>query len=297
MSFDATQYWESEGSTGEYRPLPLEQEVPRLADAGLSGIEAASGLTRSEHMAQVRAGNLGSVHSWELVTAVDGPGTRMTTFFAGCPLRCLYCHNPDTLQMRAGTPVFAEDLLDRMLRYRSVFAATGGGVTFSGGEPLMQPQFLAKLLAGAKDAGIHTTIDTSGFLGAAATDEILANLDLVLLDIKSGDPDTYRRTTGRELAPTVAFGQRLAQAGVPVWVRFVLVPGLTDDPENIAQAAEIAAQWDNVERVEVLPFHQMARAKWETSGMRYQLAEVKPPSAAQTASARDIFRDHGLTVY
>lgn len=297
MSFDATQYWESEGSTGEYRPLPLEEEVPRLAGAGLSGVKTVAGLERSEHIAQVRAGNLGSVHSWELVTAVDGPGTRMTTFFAGCPLRCLYCHNPDTLQMRAGTPVFVADLLERILHYRTVFTATGGGVTFSGGEPLMQPQFLSHLLAGAKDAGIHTAIDTSGFLGAAATDEMLANLDLVLLDIKSGNPDTYRRTTGRELEPTLIFGKRLEQAGVPVWLRFVLVPGLTDDPENIAQVAEIAAQWNNVERVEVLPFHQMARAKWETSGLVYQLGAVEPPSAAATAAARDIFRARGLTVY
>ncbi len=149
------------------------------------------------------------MHSWELVTAVDGPGTRMTTFLAGCPLRCLYCHNPDTMAASRGVPVRAEDLLARIRRYRGVFRATGGGITLSGGEVLQQPAFAARILRGAKEMGIHTALDTSGFLGRNATDELLADVDLVLLDVKAGDEATYHRVTGRRLQPTLDFGRRL----------------------------------------------------------------------------------------
>ncbi|MDO5746616.1 MAG: pyruvate formate-lyase-activating protein [Actinomycetaceae bacterium] len=254
-------------------------------------------MCRSERLAAMRSGELGSIHSWELVTAVDGPGTRMTVFLSGCPLRCLYCHNPDTLKMRDGTPVMTEDLLNRITRYKSVFDVTGGGVTFSGGEPMMQPAFLSRLLAGCRDLGIHTTIDTSGFLGANASPAMLRNLDLVLLDVKSGDPDTYRKVTGRPLEPTIAFGQRLCDAGVPMWIRYVLVPGLTDEPRNIAAAADIVSQWDTIRRVEVLPFHQMAKDKWHDLGMTYQLADTEPPTKKAVKAAQAIFRSRGLTVY
>lgn len=296
-AFDARQYLVSEGSTGEYRPEPLEEEVPRVSGAGVDGLEVADDLSRSEHIKAVRSGDLGSVHSWELVTAVDGPGTRMTVFMSGCPLRCLYCHNPDTFKVRDGNPIYADELLDRIIRYKSVFNVTEGGVTFSGGEPLFQRAFLKKLLRGAKEAGIHTAIDTSGFLGANLSDEMMDDVDLVLLDVKSGLPDTYRRTTGRELQPTLEFGKRLSDAGKEIWIRFVLVPGLTDDKENVEAVANIVSQWKSVSRVEVLPFHQMARDKWSNLGLDYQLADVEPPSKEATEAARDIFRAHGLTVF
>ncbi len=287
----------TEGITGEYRPEPSEIEVPRLGGAGLDGIEQAQEMTRAEHLAAVREGRLGSVHSWELVTAVDGPGTRMTVFFAGCPLRCLYCHNPDTFQMREGTAVTAEALLKKIRRYRGVFKATDGGVTFSGGEPLFQPKFLANLLRGCKEMGIHTAIDTSGFLGRSLTDEMMGNVDLVLLDVKSGIPQIYKRTTGRELAPTVAFGDRLNAAGKRIWVRFVCVPGLTDSPENVEAVARIISRWSSVERLEVLPFHQMARDKWESLGLKYELEDVEPPSKEHVEEVRDVFRKYGLKVF
>ncbi|MDR6939184.1 pyruvate formate-lyase-activating protein [Arcanobacterium hippocoleae] len=287
----------SEGSTGEYRPEPSEIEVPRLDGAGIDGIEPAEDLGRSEHLKAVRAGEVGSIHSWELVTAVDGPGTRMTTFFSGCPLRCVYCHNPDTLQMRDGTAVTAEALLKKIKRYRAVFRTSGGGVTFSGGEPLFQPAFLAHLLRECKKLGIHTAIDTSGFLGAALTDEMMENLDLVLLDVKSGISETYKRTTDRELEPTLRFGKRLSDAGKPIWVRFVLVPGWTDAPENVEAVADIVAKWKSVERVEVLPFHQMARDKWDNLGLEYQLEAVEPPSKEATEQVREVFRARGLLTF
>ena len=188
----------------------------RLHGAGIGGLEELTDLQRSERLARMRDGSLGSIHSWELVTAVDGPGTRMTIFLNGCPLRCLYCHNPDTFLMRDGEPVEADELLRRIRRYRSVFRASKGGITLSGGEVLMQPAFAARLLAGAKAMGIHTCIDTSGFLGANCSEEMLGNIDLVLLDVKSGDEETYKKVTGRALAPTITFGDRLAARGIEI---------------------------------------------------------------------------------
>lgn len=263
----------------------------------LGGIPAALHLGRSELLAAQRSGEVGAVHSWELVTAVDGPGTRMTTFLAGCPLRCLYCHNPDTMSAARGVPVLADDLLARISRYRGVFRATGGGVTLSGGEVLQQPAFAARVLRGAKALGIHTAIDTSGFLGRNASDAMLADVELVLLDVKAGDEETHRRVTGRPLAPTLEFGHRLAELGVETWVRFVLVPGLTDDPAMVERIAEHVSRWPQVSRVEVLPFHQMGRGKWAEMGLDYTLTDTQPPSAAVTDRVRAIFGSHGLTVY
>ncbi|MFC4630046.1 pyruvate formate-lyase-activating protein [Promicromonospora alba] len=263
---------------------------------------------RSQRLAAMRSGELGSVHSWELVTAVDGPGARLTVFLSGCPLRCLYCHNPDMLELKDGEPVVAEQILARVRRYLPVFRATGGGLTLSGGEVLMQPAFAARLLRGAKELGVHTALDTSGFLGADLTDGMLADTDLVLLDVKSGDPDTYRRVTGGELAPTLAFGRRLARAGLAgghapeVWVRFVLVPDLTDDADNVERVAAYVAELNEIRpgtvtRVEVLPFHQMGRYKWAALGRTYELEATRPPSAELTERVRDQFRAHGLTTY
>jgi pyruvate formate lyase activating enzyme len=276
--------------------LPVVGGSHHRSSAGIEGLDVSE-LDRHERFAQVRAGDLGSLHSWELVTAVDGPGTRLTTFLAGCPLQCLYCHNPDTMEMRRGEPVTATELLGRIARYRTIFEVTGGGITMSGGEPLMQPAFLARILRGAKEMGIHTAVDTSGFLGAHCSDEMLDDIDLVLLDVKSGIPETYKRVTGRELAPTLDFGRRLAERGVEIWIRFVLVPGLTDAPENVEAVAEYVATLSSVSRVEVLPFHQMGRDKWETLGMRYELKDTAPPSPELVARVRDQFRGHGLTVY
>lgn len=255
---------------------------------------------RPLHHAKVQAlhaGLIGSIHSWELVTAVDGPGTRMTLFLAGCPLQCQYCHNPDTMQLKNGTLQSVEEVLKRVKRYRKVFAATGGGLTISGGEPLFQHKFVRRILRGAKDMGVHTAIDTSGFLGRVADDQLLADVDLLLLDVKSGDDETYRETTGRALAPTLAFGDRVAALEKPIWIRFVLVPGLTDAPENIKAVAQIVARWGSVQRVEVLPFHNMGEDKWRTLGLNYSLKGVQPPSVETTEAARQVFRAEGLTVY
>ncbi|TFB73181.1 pyruvate formate lyase-activating protein [Cryobacterium flavum] len=250
-----------------------------------------------ENLAAIRDGRVASVHSWELVTAVDGPGTRLTYFLSGCLLRCQYCHNPDTWKKHDGVITPIEDVLTRIRRYLGVFAATGGGLTLSGGEPLMQPAFVARVFAECHELGVHTTLDTSGYLGTSASDELLDHTDLVLLDVKSGLPDTYREVTGRELAPTIAFGDRLSARGTNVWVRFVLVPGLTDAIDNVDAVAEIVARWPNVSRVEVLPFHQMGEDKWNRLAIPYPLHGVQPPDAALQERVRGQFRAHGLMTF
>lgn len=258
---------------------------------------------RDARLAAVREGRLGSVHSWELVTAVDGPGTRLTYFLAGCALRCLYCQNPDTWRLPDGVPTTLEEVKARIFRYAPVLRATHGGLTVSGGEPLLQNAFLGRMLSYAKELGLHTAVDTSGFLGARASDALLDKTDLVLLDVKSGLPETYRMVTGRDLAPTLAFGRRLADRGTAIWIRYVLVPHLTDAVENVDAVADYVAELQQrgpggvVERVEVLPFHQMGRDKWHQLGITYPLEDTEPPSAELTERVRAQFRARGLTVY
>lgn len=281
-------------------PVTLTAESrPRVrgAAAGL-GSTATITLERPALFDARRTGDIGLVHSWELVTAVDGPGTRLTVFMSGCPLRCQYCHNPDTIEMREGTLERVEDIIAKVMRYRRIFKASGGGLTVSGGEPLFQIAMTRRILAAAHQAGIHTAIDTSGFLGSRLTDEDLDNIDLVLLDLKSGIPETYREVTGRALQPTIDFGDRLTAMGKRIWLRYVLVPGLTDAPENLAAAANIAANWKtSIERVEVLPFHNMGEDKWHRLGMKYTLHGVRPPTPESVEAARETFRSHGLTVF
>lgn len=289
----------NDGVSGVVTLDPEDGERLRGAAAGLGvGLELPEDeYSRAQLMEARRTGEVALVHSWELVTAVDGPGTRLTLFLSGCPLRCVYCHNPDTMQMRDGTLEKIDDIVAKVKRYKSVFRVSGGGLTISGGEPLFQIAFTRRLLKEVHDAGIRTCIDTSGFLGRNLRDEDLENIDHVLLDVKSGDPEIYRKVTSRELAPTIEFGDRLARLGKTVWARFVLVPGLTDDPDNVARTADIVARWDNVERVEVLPFHNMGADKWHELNMSYTLEGVTPPSRELQESTRDIFRSRGLTVF
>lgn len=266
----------------------LDDEEFRTSDAALD--------LHSQEMTAMRAGEVASVHSWELVTAVDGPGTRMTLFLSGCPLRCHYCHNPDTMQMNEGAVYSFDEIWQRVSRYRGIMRATGGGLTISGGEPLMQPHFVAKMLAACQEAGIHTAIDTSGFLGRRVTDEMLDNVDLFLLDVKSGIPEIYTEVTGRALQPTIDFGTRLSAHGNTMWVRFVLVPGLTDSVENVDAVAEIVAAWKTVERIEILPFHQMGASKWEELGKAYTLGDTRPPTRELINRVRAQFEARGLPV-
>lgn len=288
----------ADGVTGVVTLQPEEGEKVRGVAAGLGGDNELDQITRPELMEARRTGDVGLVHSWELVTSVDGPGTRMTMFMSGCPLRCQYCHNPDTFEMKTGSLEKVEDVVKRVKRYKPIFDASGGGLTISGGEALFQTAFTRRVLKEVHDAGIHTTIDTSGFLGARVRDEDLDNIDLVLLDVKAGDEKTYKEVTRRELQPTIDFGDRLSAANKPVWIRFVVVPDLTDSPENVQNVANIVARWpNNVERVEVLPFHNMGAVKWRELGYPYTLEDTKPPAAEDVEAIRDVFRAKGFTVY
>lgn len=239
----------------------------------------------------------GAVHSWDISTGVDGPGTRFVAFLAGCPLRCRYCHSPDTWYSRSGRRTAVDDLVAKVSRYRRFIDVAGGGVTVSGGEPLLQPRFTRALLRRCHDdLGLHTALDTSGFLGDRADAALLAATDLVLLDIKSWDPATYRLVTRTaEVAPTLRFARRLADLGKPMWIRFVLVPGLTDAPSNVAGVAEFVSALSTVERVEVLPFHRLGAHKWAELGLPFPLKDTEPPGAAAVERARAAFRSAGVT--
>lgn len=238
----------------------------------------------------------GRVHSFDLSVGVDGPGTRFVTFLAGCPLRCRYCHSPDTWTMRTGTVSTVEEVIAKLAPYRRFIEVAGGGFTVSGGEPLLQPRFTARLLRAAKGLGLHTALDTSGFLGTRAGPELLGATDLVLLDVKSWNPSTYRAVTGRDVAPTVRFARRLAERGMPIWVRFVLVPGLTDDVSNVDGLAAFVAGLSTVERVEVLPYHRLGVAKYDALGLPYPLGHTAPPGERLLARVRGQFAARGLTV-
>lgn len=240
-------------------------------------------------------GHMGFMHSFTTGSAVDGPGVRMVGWTSGCMWRCQYCHNPDTWTMRNGIPVSVGQAVEELRKYRHGLKVMSGGVTISGGEPLMQRRFVMKVLAGAKAMGIHTAIETNGFLGAELGDADLDNIDLVLLGIKMWDRERHRELTGRDNGPTLDLARRLAARKLPVWVRFVLVPGLTDDPADISQIASFAAKLGNVQRVEVLAFHQMGRFKWKTLGIRYSLESTEPPSAEALEQACGVFRAEGLT--
>ncbi|WP_082093244.1 pyruvate formate-lyase-activating protein [Demequina sediminicola] len=277
--------------------VPVDAKTSSAAASAAEELPLIDPADVDRFSAQRQGGDTGSVHSWELVTAVDGPGTRLTYFLAGCPLKCLYCHNPDTWQMRRGTRVHVDDLMKRVRRYAPVMNASGGGITLSGGEALLQPAFVERIFAECKAEGIHTTLDTSGFLGARASEDLLDNTDLVLLDVKSGDPETYKKVTGRPLRPTLEFGRRLADHNIPIWLRFVLVPDLTDDWDNVEKVAEYAASLSSIERVEVLPFHQMGRDKWAELGQRYELEDTKPPSKELIDRVRGQFEARGLLTY
>lgn len=240
---------------------------------------------------------IGYVHSVEIGSTVDGPGIRFVLFLTGCPLRCQYCHNPDTWHKLNGRPVTLDEMKAEIFKYERVLKISGGGLTISGGEPVQQHGFVTAIFRYCKSHGIHTCLDTSGRLGARMTDAELADIDLHLLDIKSGDPEVYKRVTGHPLEPTLAYARRLSDLGRPMWVRFVLVPGLTDGHDNVEKIADIVAGLKTVQRVEILKFHQMGADKWAKLGVPYQLADTQPPTPELVERVRGQFRRRGLTVF
>jgi pyruvate formate lyase activating enzyme len=242
----------------------------------------------------LKTGDMGFLHSFTTGSAVDGPGIRLVAWTTACMFRCQFCHNPDTWTLSNGIPVTLAKAIAEIQRYAPGLKRMKGGLTLSGGEPLMQDRFAVLLFEAAHAMGVHTAIETNGFLGERLSDEELARIDLVLLDMKAFTLDHHKRVAGIANEPVIAFAQRLAALGRPMWLRYVLVPGLTDIPEEMERLAGFAAGLGVVERVEILPFHQLGKYKWERLGLDYHLEATEPPSHGAIESAIETFRAKGL---
>ena len=243
----------------------------------------------------LQTGDMGFLHSFTTGSAVDGPGIRLVAWTTACMFRCQYCHNPDTWTLSNGIPVTLEQAVAEVRKYAGGLKAMGGGFTLSGGEPLMQDRFAVRLFAAVKDMGVHTAIETNGFFGDRLSDDELRRIDLVILDMKAFSLERHKEVTGgRDNQEVLAFARRLSALQRPMWLRYVLVPGLTDIAEEMEALAEFGAWLGVVERVEVLPFHQMGKYKWERLGLDYKLANTAPPSNELVTAAVEIFRNAGL---
>lgn len=246
----------------------------------------------------LKTGDMGFLHSYTTGSAVDGPGIRLVAWTTACMFRCRYCHNPDTWTLSNGIPVTLERAIDGVRKYANGLKLMHGGFTLSGGEPLMQDRFAVRLFSAVKEMGVHTAIETNGYFGDHLSDEELKLIDLVILDMKAFSPEQHERVTGiKDNEEVLAFARRLAGLKRPMWMRYVLVPGLTDIPEEIQKLAEFVASLGVVERVEILPFHQLGQYKWERLKLDYKLADTHPPSGELIAQAIGIFQDAGLNAY
>ena len=274
-----------------------EPEVPLMASPYELRVSLGEKVGEANMRAALESGECGFVHSFTTGSAVDGPGVRIVAWMSGCQFRCVYCHNPDTWKMTNGMPVTLARAVEVLSQYRHDLRTMKGGITISGGEPLMQHRFVLKVFAAAKEMGVHTALDSNGYLGERLSDEDLASIDLVLLDLKAMTPELHQRLTGMDNQNVHQFARRLAAARKPIWVRFVLVPGWTDDMAEVERIAAFAAELGNVARVDVLPFHQLGRFKWEKLKMDYQLQDTQSPSRAVTDEAVARFRAVGLEAF
>jgi len=260
-------------------------------------VDLGKNVPETDLRSALATGDMGFLHSFTTGSTVDGPGVRVVAWTAGCMFRCLFCHNPDTWTMTNGMPVTIPKVHETLQKYRRGLNVMSGGVTLSGGEPLMQHRFAVKFFAAAHALKIHTALDTNGTFGDRLDDDELNDIDLVLLGIKTLNPKLHKRITGMDVGPTVEFARRLAERNRPIWLRYVLIPGLSDDPADVKQIAQFLAELGNCERADVLPFHQMGRYKWHKLGLNYTLDAVQPPSPDLVERTVAIFRAEGLTAY
>ena len=257
-------------------------------------VRLGEGVAETEVRTALKTGDMGFLHSFTTGSAVDGPGIRLVAWTTACMFRCQYCHNPDTWTLKNGIPVTLEQAIAEVRKYANGLKAMKGGFTLSGGEALMQDRFAARLFAAVKEMGVHTAIETNGCFGDRLSDEELKTIDLVILDMKAFTPEQHKRVTGMDNEEVLHFARRLAELRRPMWLRYVLVPGLTDIPDEMRALGEFCASLGIVERAEVLPFHQMGRYKWEKLGLDYQLGATGSPTSDQIAEAVAIFRAAGL---
>jgi len=239
----------------------------------------------------------GFVHSLESFGSVDGPGVRFVVFMQGCKMRCKYCHNPETWSFKGGTQYTPEELFEKAWKYRMYWGKNfeKGGVTVSGGEPLLQIEFVTEFFKLLKEKGVHTAIDTAGqpfentpeFL--RKFDELLKYTDLVLLDLKEFDGKKHKELTGVDNSNIFEMAQYLSEKGVPMWIRHVLVPTLTDDEEGLRGLGDFVSGLKTVENVEILPYHTLGLLKYENMGIPYPLGDLRTPTEEEISSAKKIF--------
>ena len=239
----------------------------------------------------------GKIHSIETFGTVDGPGIRYILFFQGCPLRCKYCHNRDTWDIKSGKEYTVDEIITDALKYTSFMKFSGGGITASGGESTLQPEFLSELFKKAKENDIHTCLDTSGFVDIETIDPVLDNTYLVLLDLKHMVEEKSIDLTGVGMNKALKLARHLESRNIPVWIRHVLVPGITDDIDNLEKLGQFVATLKNVERFELLPYHSMGIHKWESLGIDYELKDVPDATKEDVQKASEIISKFGVKVY
>lgn len=227
---------------------------------------------------------------------VDGPGIRFVVFMQGCLLRCQFCHNPDTWDIAKGTEYTPDELVQKILPYKSYMEFSGGGVTFTGGEPLLQAEFLLEVSKLLKQQGLSVAVDTSGFLWNEHVKQLLEYTDLVLLDIKNYDSSVYKEITGVSLEPTLNLLDYLRDKGINTWIRYVLVPGLSDNLESVRKLSEHLDHYPYVSRIEILGFHKMGEYKWKELGLEYRLTDTVEPDRELLQKVKDIFETNGKKV-
>ncbi|MCT4663413.1 MAG: pyruvate formate-lyase-activating protein [Tissierellales bacterium] len=235
---------------------------------------------------------IGKIHSIETCGTVDGPGIRFIIFTQGCPLRCKYCHNPDTWKLSDGKDSDSESLISEIKKYRSYMEFSGGGVTITGGEPLMQSEFVSEIFKRCKEEGIHTALDTSGQASIDIAKKVLDYTDLVLLDLKSINPNIFKDLTKADLEPSIEFLNYLREQNIKTWIRHVVVPGITDNLIDLENLAKFIAPYENIEQIELLPFHKMGEFKWESLGYNYELNDVVEPSNDLMEKSIEIFKKY-----
>ena len=239
----------------------------------------------------------GRIHSIETMGTLEGPGIRYVVFLQGCPLRCIFCHNPDTWRRSEGRTAEVDEIVRDLSGYRTFLDASGGGITCTGGEPLVQADFVAELFSRCRSLGVHTALDTSGYADLSDSVRcVVEETDLVLLDIKHVDEEAHRELTGVPFERIERFARFVDASPTSLWIRHVLVPGYTLRPEALHATATFVAGLRSVSRVDLLPYHELGRHKWEALGRRYPLEGVDPPQRSDVLAAYAVFRDAGLPV-
>ncbi|MDE9444206.1 pyruvate formate lyase 1-activating protein [Xenorhabdus bovienii] len=238
---------------------------------------------------------LGHIHSFESCGTVDGPGIRFIVFFQGCLMRCLYCHNRDTWNTHGGTTVTVEELIKEATTYRHFMNASGGGVTASGGEAILQAEFVRDWFRACHAENIHTCLDTNGFVRRydLIIDELLDDTDLVMLDLKQLDDEIHQKLIGVSNHRTLEFAHYLAKRNQKTWIRYVVVPGWSDDDKSVHMLGEFTQDMKNIEKIELLPYHELGKHKWIAMGEEYKLEGVKPPSKEIMERVKEILVSYG----